>query len=355
MKKQRQVHLLENDHYSLRQPEGFSGCTKLANKYPGKLTKEWLSNQPTYSLHKPVRHNFPTRAYRCNGLDDIWQMDLLEMIPYSRVNKGFKYILTVIDIFSKYAFAIPLLNKSGSELAKALKKLLADRRPRKIQSDQGKEFYNKFVSQMLQEKSIQHYSVFTKNKCALVERFNRTLRSKLNRYFTYSGKKVWYDKLQDIVNTYNNTPHSSLFKNTPVSINRFNEMDIWLKMYGSAVSGSKKILLQIGKYCRISREKGQLKKNFSQTWSDEVFVIVGIDTKQAPAMYILQDLHGETIRGKFYKEELQIIANKPNVYRIEKIIKSKGNGASKKYYVKWYGSSEKSWVSASNMVENYAE
>jgi transposase InsO family protein len=365
--KNTQAHLLDrvkNDYYSLSQPEGFSGSRKIIKKYPNKLTREWLSTQPTYSLHRPLRHRYPTRSYRTNGLDDIWQIDLLEMIQMIR--KGFKYILTVIDIFSKYAFALPVRTKTGLEISKALTKLLTNnrgkqRRPRKIQADQGKEFYNKSVSLVLQKYSIHLYSVYSKYKCALVERFNRTLRSKLNRYFTYTGRKVWYDKLQCIIDTYNNTPHSALFKHTPASVNRLNEADLWLKMYSNNNNNnnsiSTKSLLQIGKFCRIAREKSVLKKNFSQNWSDEVFVIVGIDTKHLPTMYILQDLHGETIRGKFYKQELQIIAHKPRVYRVEKILKTKGKGATKQYYVKWHGigSSENSWISASNMVENYAE
>jgi hypothetical protein len=94
-------------------------------------------------------------------------------------------------------------------------------------------------------------------------------------------------------------------------------MDLWLKLYSNnnVVSTSRLAPppLQIGKFCRVSREKSVMKKNFSQNWSDEVFVIVGIDTKQAPVMYILQDLNGETIRGKFYKQELQVIAHRPRV------------------------------------------
>src|SRR5215472_15856948 len=93
-------------------------------------------------LHKPVRHRFPRRRVVIKGLDDLWQADLVEMIPYSRENKGFKYILMVIDAFSKYLWAKPLKSKTGEEVTRAMKEILKERRPSNLQTDHGKEFYN---------------------------------------------------------------------------------------------------------------------------------------------------------------------------------------------------------------------
>src|SRR6476660_4708791 len=103
--------------------------------------QEILANE----LHKPVRTHFPTRRVVVNGIDSQWQLDLVEMQQYAKENNGYRYMLTVIDILSKRAWAVPLKNKTGIEVADALKSIFKERKPQKIQVDQGKEFYNKTV------------------------------------------------------------------------------------------------------------------------------------------------------------------------------------------------------------------
>lgn len=342
-------------YFNLKHPAGYSSPKKLREATKDPTVDQWLSSQLAYSLHKPVRKKFLTRTYKTSGINDLWQMDLMEMIPYSRVNKGYKYILTCIDVFSRFARVQPLKSKRGDEVAKAISRMLKEK-PVHIQTDLGKEFYNSHVISLLKRHKIKHYSVYSQFKAAYVERFNRTLREKLNRYFTHTGRKVWHNVIQVIVDTYNHTKHRGLEFMRPIDITKENESMLWEQQQQQQQESRQGIhsknKIKLMDYVRISRLKGPFLKNFDQNWSDEVFQVVGIDRKQEPSMYILQDLNGEVVKGKFYRQELQSIGSQlPLLYRIEKIIRTRGKGKHKQYYVKWvgYDSSHNSWIKASNV------
>ncbi|XP_020296120.1 uncharacterized protein LOC109861047 [Pseudomyrmex gracilis] len=114
-------------------------------------------------LHAPARRNFPRRRVIVRRYDDLWQADVVEMRPYSRVNRGYHYILTVIDVLSKYAWAIPLKSKSGREVTKAFAGILRDNKrcPHNLQTNRGKEFYNTDVQTLIQKHSINYYSTYS--------------------------------------------------------------------------------------------------------------------------------------------------------------------------------------------------
>ena len=345
-------------YFNLNNEGGYGGVQRLYHNV-GKInkssTKQWLSSQPTYSLHKPLRKKFPTRKYKVGGINDVWQMDLMEMIPFARVNKGFKYILTCIDVFSRMAYAQPVKSKNATDVAEAIGKMINQTKPRHIQTDLGKEFYNKIVKDLLKRNGIKHYSVNSQFKCALVERFNRTLREKLSRYFTHKGHKVWYNVLQNIIGTYNKSSHRGIFGLRPIEINERNEHQLWERI--ESQSNRQKIMtkeLPLLNYVRISQISTNMpfKRNFEQNWSEEVFQIIGIDKRMKPIMYTIQDLNNEVIDGKFYREELQDIGpTPPTEFRIEKIIRSKGKGKHKQYLVKWHGYVTPTWILAQNVVK----
>lgn len=172
-----------------KNPESFRGVEKLmkAAQKSRKKTQKWLSSQLAYSLNKPMLKRFPTRAYKTYGINDLWQMDLMEMIPYSKINKGYKYILTCIDVFSRFARAVPVKTKSANDMEPAIKSMFKDGHPDNLQTDLGKEFYNSKVQSLIKHLKINHYSVFSQYKAAHVERFNRTLRDALKKYFVHTG------------------------------------------------------------------------------------------------------------------------------------------------------------------------
>ena len=350
--------LLTDTYYNTREPAGYAGALRLKKKFPHEDVSSWLASQPTYTLHKPIRRRFPTRKYKTSGPNDLWQMDLMEMIPYARINKGYRYILTCIDVFTRFARVEPLKAKDAVSVTKAIESMLSkagkENHPRYIQTDLGKEFYNQSVSNLLKYHKINHYSVFTQFKAALVERFNRTLREKLNRYFTHNGNKIWFNVLTDIVDTYNNTPHRGIQGKRPRDIS--GKLDFWsVQENNELVPKSKQSHYAVGSLVRISRiAANPFRKNFDQNWSEEIFRIAAIDTRDKPVMYVLKDLKDEIIQGKFYQQELQMIDNElPSTYRIEPVIRTRGKGKHKQYLVKWHGydESQNSWISGNQFVE----
>lgn len=269
----------------------------------------------------------------------------MEMIPYASINGGNKYILTCIDLFSRTARAEPLKSKSAKDVTEALKILFKDTTPIKFQTDLGKEFYNSSVSSLLTKLNINHYSVYSQYKAAHVERFNRTLRERLAKIFTKQGNKKWVSVLQSVINSYNHSKHRALGM-SPVDVTRENESDIWFKENNLKSSKPK---YSVGDYVRISKIKSTFIKNFDQNWSEEVFQISSISDSDVPVMYSIKDLEGEQLKGKFYELELQVV-EKPEIFRIEKILKTQGIGKHKQYYVKWHGYKEPSWILASKIV-----
>ena len=331
-----------------KNPAGFAGVAKLKNA-SGKSkddTKSWLRNELAYSLHKPIRKRFPTRAYKTSGINDLWQMDLMEMIPYASVNGGYRYILVCIDVFSRYGRALPLKSKSAIDVSAAISTMIKTDKPRHLQTDEGKEFYNSKVKELLDKHQINHYSVYSQYKAAIVERFNRTLRERLTKYLTKQGNKKWVDVLPKIVHAYNNSIHRSI-NMKPSEVSKDNELKLWELQNNDEEIKQK--TYNVDDYVRISRiSLSPFVKNFDQNWSDEVFQITKIYLHN-PVMYSIKDVNGEQLKGKFYKQELQVI-DKPDIYRIQKVLKSKGVGEYKQYYVKWHGYSEPSWINAKNLV-----
>ncbi|XP_024880929.1 uncharacterized protein LOC112460478 [Temnothorax curvispinosus] len=156
-------------------------------------------------LRAPTRRNFPRRHVIVRGYDDLWQADIVEMCPYSRFNGGYHYILTVIDV--KYAWAVPLKGKGGSETADAIAEIIrrSGRCPNNLQTDMGKEFYNTDEQRLVRKHDINHYSTYSVLK--VVERFNRTLKNNMWKMFTLNGNYKWVDALPRLVSDYNARKH----------------------------------------------------------------------------------------------------------------------------------------------------
>ncbi|XP_071052936.1 uncharacterized protein [Onthophagus taurus] len=239
-------------------------------------------------LHAPARRHYRRRRVLLHGLLDLYQADLVEMIPYASVNKGYKYILTVINAFSKYAWALPLKTKTGKEVTQAMKDILHSKKnitPSNLQTDNGKEFYNSDFQKLMEQLNINHYSTYSTLKSSIIERFNRTLKNKMWKEFSMQGN--------------------------------------YRCKYRHAFA-----------------------KGYQPTWSNEIFTIATVQNTN-PRTYLIKDGRGEPILGAFYDEELQRVKH-PDVFLIEKVLRRKGN----KVRVKWLGmdSSHNSWIAKKDVL-----
>ena len=154
--------------------------------------------------------------------------DLADMQLISKFNKGFRFLLCVIDIFSKYAWVVPLKDKKGVSIVDAFQKILkeSDRKPNKIWVDKGSEFYNNSFKKWLKDNDIEMYSIHNEGKSVIGERFIRTLKTKIYKYMTLTSKNVYIDKLDDILNEYNNIYHRTI-KMKPVMLKIIHILTQW--------------------------------------------------------------------------------------------------------------------------------
>ena len=292
-------------------------------------------------LHKPIIRKFKKRKVYSAFKYNIWGADLADMQLLSKYNKGIRFLLCVVDIFSKYAWVVPLKYKKGTSVVKAFQSILkqSNRKPNKIWVGKGFEFYNAYFKKWLRDNDIVMYSTHNEGKSVVPERLIRTLKSKIYKYMTSISKNVYIDKLDDIVDEYNNTYHTTI-KMKPIDVKD-----------NTYINADKEINSKVPKFkvrdhVRILKYKNIFAKGYMPNWSEEAFVIKKVKNT-VPWTYVINDLNGEEITGTFYEKELQ--ETNQEEFRIEKGIRRKGD----KLYVKWkgYNNSFNSWIDKASLVQ----
>jgi transposase InsO family protein len=308
---------------------------------------EILADELAYSLHKPARRTFKRNLTYVSGPDRQWQADLADMQDLVAANGGMKYLLTCIDVFSKYAWVVPIKTKGAQSMVEAFGKLFelaGERKPVRLQTDKGTEFMCKPVQALLKSKGIHHFVSNSDKKAAVVERFNRTIKSRIWAYFTAKKTKRYVDVLQDFVNAYNNSKHRSIGM-APAKVRPKHTNEIWRRMYGdgSAELPNRKNP-KAGELVRISRWKGVFEKGYMPNWSKETFHVNKI-IRNPQTMFELHDKEGEPLHGNFYEKELQKV--KSGEYVVEKVLKQRRMpDGTLEVFVKWQGWSTayNSWI-----------
>lgn len=298
-------------------------------------------------IHKPARKNFKRRKVIVKGLNDLIQADLVEMLPYAKNNKGYRYILIVINVFSKFVWAQPIKQKNAKDVTAAMKIIISqmNKVPHNLQTDLGKEFYNKDFKALMESFNINHYSTFSNLKASIVERVNRTLKNLMWKYFSLQGSYNWLNTLPSIIHQYNNTVHSTI-KMKPIEVGEKSSKKLLKTVYNriKAVDPRKR-KFKIGDFVRISKHREAFKKGYTPNWSNEIFNIRKVNFSN-PVTYLLQDQSGQNIQGSFYTEEL-LKTKYPDIYLVEKVLKTKG----KRVFVKWLGfdNTHNSWINKTDL------
>lgn len=294
-----------------------------------------------------ARRNFPTRNVELKGIDDLYQADLVEMIPYARTNKGYKYIMTVINCFSKFAFAVPLKTKSSDEIVSALEPILSHHKMKHFHTDEGKEWYNSKVRSLLSKHGINHYSTYSAKKASIVERFNRTLKTMMWRRFTEQGHYRWLSLLKELVNEYNGKVHRTIGLR-PVDVTSKNEGEVRYNIMAAVRRRPKANTdrFSVGDKVRISKYKKTFDKGYLPNWTNEVFEIERVQPT-IPVTYLLKDGRGESLKGGFYAQELSK-TRYGDVFLVEKVLRKKGD----RLFVRWlgYDKSHDSWIDKKDLI-----
>ena len=359
------IPILKKLYYNPKQnPTAFGGSQNLidaAASYEGikpSVTRKWLRNQPAFTLHKPARTNFLRSRVTVNGIDDQWQADLVDVQRIKKYNDDYRYLLTVIDVLSKFAWVIPLKNKTGQTLIDAFDLIFTEEQttPDRLQTDKGTEFTNKKFKRYLATKHVHHFVTYNDPKAQVAERFNRTLKERLWRYFTHAHSYRYVDVLDDLVESYNKSYHSSIGM-APEQVTVDNAQDVWRFLYGKDLLQRVKKLqfkFKVGDRVRISKNKGIFAKGYTPNWTEEIFTVARRNKTMIPPNYRLKEYDGTWLKGNFYEQELQKVTMKDtDMFQIDYIVKTTGAGRRKKHLVHWRGWPKKydSWISA-NAIRN---
>ena len=293
----KEVLLLYFKHFSIKKIKvvvlemKLNKINKLQMNFINQLLKKKFKKIRVYSLFK----------------DNIWGVGLADMQLINKFNKGTRFLLCVIDIFSivsKYSWVVTLKDKKGVTIVNAFQKVLgrSNRKPNKIWVDKGSDFYNSSFIKWLKGNDIEMYSTYNQGKSVVAERFIRTLKNKNYKYMTSISENLYIDKLYDIVNEYNNTYHEAI-KMKPVDVKSGNYVEYNVNF------NDKYPKFQVRDHVRISKYKNIFGEGYTPNWSEEIFVIKKVQTT-VPWIYVSNEFNGEEIIATFMKKNCRRLTTK---------------------------------------------
>ena len=335
------------DYFKVKTPYDMLAYTAIKSKKIlglGNFTMEHLSNE----LNKPAIQKFERQKVIVNHINEIHSTDLVDMAQYSKMNRGYKYIFTNIDVFSKIAYAYPIKSKKIQDIKACFQKIFKNNKPKFIWSDKEPAFFSKEIQKFFKDNNVKIYHTNSHLRAVVIERFNRSLRELMIKEFVKNNNTVWYNILPKLIKIYNNRYHSTI-KMKPIEVDKNNEKYIKENIY-TYDKTTKIPRFKIGDLVRISLKRRPIfdKPSSNIKWSEELFKIHSIN-KSNVITYKIKDFNDNVIVGKFYERELQKTKNTSQVYIIERIIRRNKN----KYLVKWrdYSNQFNSWVDKDDVVK----
>ena len=278
--------------------------------------KRFLLEKESLSRHKPIYKTFKRRRVFVSGPYTLIQADLIHYRQYSRYNKGYKYILAVVDCFSRKNWCRPLSSATAQETASALDDIIQKMPfyPRQFASDKGSEFSpkNKEIFEILVEKyGMLIFQLKAPKKASIVERFIRTLKTRLARYFTENNTFKWYDVLDKISEGINNSINRSI-KMTPNSVNFDNREEVKRNLYGS------RALPPVCRFAnndtvRIPTDKNIFTKGYALNWSKELYQVSEVLNDGEVCYYKVKNSEGQELDRNFYDQELNLVIKNGSV------------------------------------------
>ena len=343
-------------YYDFSNPGSYGRLTRLhkATGVPMKKLKAIMQKNLIYALHKPVRVRYGTNPTVANSIDHQWAADLADMKNLSRYNQGVKYLLTVVDVLSKYAWVVPMKNKTGAEQKRAFESILQQgHKPLRLQTDKGSEFFNKPFQEYLQARKINHFNTESDTKASVVVRFNRTLKQRLFRALSANATLKYLDFLPALVRGYNASVHHATGV-APKNVTMYNDGQVWKRLYSKKLFGvsshTKKPKFQVGDKVMLSKVRRVFKKGYLPSWTEEIFTVDRVLDTPLPS-YKIKEYDDTPIKGTFYEEELQKVdmGKADSFFRIEKVLKKKDGKA----LVSWKGWPSKydRWVDAKSIID----
>lgn len=352
---------LKENYIKPGHPIAFAGIQQIYNFYrkriPIKKIQSILSGIESYTLHrefhKQLRNTSFTHFKRYQ-----FQIDLVEVQQFAKFNNNVRYLLNVIDTFTRYAFVRPLTDKKATTVLNEFKSILAEagKLPFMIVMDRGTEFNNYLFKKFCQDNNIRFVTPKANIHAAFIERFNRTLQTIMYKYMTEKETKKYINVLQELVKSYNTRKHRIIGMSPyEAETNSSNHLKINLSQ-AKKESQIKKLnpKFKIGTYVRISKQKGKFSRSYNEQTTQEIFKIFKIDESKKIPLYHIETYNGdEQILGGFYSFELTPVTTE--IFRIEKILKRQTIKGKEKLFVKWKGFDNKynSWIDKNDIEQEF--
>ena len=358
-----------------RHPGSFQGANKLHQVVQEEgihqiglhRIRRWLQEQPSYSLHKPVRRQFRRLKVIVTGIRDQYEADLADMQRLKGRNDGTAFLLVVIDVFSRFMWVEPLKNKSDQEVVEGFRRIFARAPiPRRLRTDRGKEFSGQKSQDYFDTINVEQWAAHNDEmKASFAERAIRTLKSKIWSFIRQRKTYRYIDQLQDMVFAYNNTKHRST-QMKPSAVTRGDvERRLWWHLYKPEQPYIKKKFpkrpryrLKKGDHVRISHKSKTFERAYDEKWTPEIFVVEQPFSRLGIVKYRLNDLKGESVKGTFYEAELQRVEySDQGHFDVEEVLEVKGRGKQREALVKWRGWPKKfnSWIKHDQLTDYQVE
>ena len=349
-----------NAYTSPGSPFAFSSPYRVYNHFEGaiplKIIKDWMHGLDVYTLHREPRKPNPRNPTFVYYKRYQFQIDLIEIHQFAESNDNYRYLITAIDIFTRFAFVQPLKDKTANVFLDGFKAIMKKAKvfPEKILADRGSEIKNKLFKKYCTQNNVilLHSDNFV--HAPFIERFNRTLKSLMYKYMTANETDRFIDVLQLLVKTYNNRIHRMIGM-TPAQAEKDENAHLIREKQEKVYAKRKRRAPRFkkGQTVRVSKLKGQFDRGFNQQFLEEIYKIKKVFTRLPIPTYELETLDGdEIIEGNFYGNELTL-AKAPEIFKIEKILKRKKDKNSRKklVLVKWQGYRNPSWIPENDVIK----
>ena len=314
-----------------------------------------MESRKSYSTNKAVKRTFQRQPVLVSGIDDQFDADLGNLKDYADSNDNIKYLLFVIDIFSRYAWVEPLKDKSAKEIVRAFRKILSEgRKPKKLRTDAARDFTSKEFQNFMRQQRINHFVTHSEKQANYVERLIKTIKSRIFRYIIETNSPRYIDVLQKLVRSYNEDWHSGI-RSEPINVTAQNAKRLWWQMYWGkdkyvrpikkltdeqkTKERNKKFKFKVGDKVRISYLRSAFQREYSSKWSNEIFQIYRrYLTYNGMPKYKIKDWFNERVDGTFHQQELQRVVNSSqDLFTIETVSNYRGRGRNKTVRVHWKG------------------
>jgi hypothetical protein len=331
----------EDNHYNLRY----------------KQVSDWLKKQESYVRHQQPPKVYPRQKILMSSMDEQWDGDLLSMLQFAKKNNGYKYLAVFIDIFSRYIWVEPMKTKKGGEMVQVLARVFnKGRKPMNLRTDRGTEYTNNIVQHYLKRENVHHFVAYNPIHASYAERVIRTLKGKIYRFFTNSQTNRYIDHIDDIVDGYLDTIHSTTGMR-PRDITDKNAQDVYEKLYLPQQLAEErkpvKYKFEIGAKVYLLMDRSTFNKGYKETYFQEIFEITR-RTPTHPPRYKLADLLKEDINGSFYEQQLvKVSYNEDELFRIEKVLRYRKTVKGKEALIRWQGYPAKfdRWLNVDDLVD----